>query len=47
MNERSELAQQGKLTADDQIELDSYIHVGNLVATMQSEARRALERAAQ
>ena len=46
MNELSELAQQGKLTADDQAELDSYIHVGNLIATMQSKARRALLRAA-
>ena len=46
MNELSELAQQGKLTKDDQAELDSYIHVGNLIATMQSKARRALQRAA-
>ena len=47
INELSELAQQGKLTADDQAELDSYIHVGNLIATMQSKARRALQRAVQ
>ena len=46
MNELSELAQQGKLTRDNQAELDSYIHVGNLIATMQSKARRALQRAA-
>lgn len=45
MNELSELAQQGKLTAEDQTELDSYIHVGNLIAAMQSKARRALQRA--
>ena len=44
MNELSELAQQGKLTQGDQAELDSYIHVGNLIATMQSKARRALQR---
>ena len=47
MNELSGLAQQGELTADDQTELDSYIHVGNLIATMQSKARRALQRATQ
>jgi hypothetical protein len=44
MNELSDLAQQGKLTADDQVELDSYIHVGNLIATMQSKARHALQK---
>jgi len=47
MNELSELAQQGRLTADDQAELDSYIHVGNLIATVQSKARRALQRTPQ
>jgi hypothetical protein len=44
MNQLSDLARQGKLTADDQAELDSYIHVGNLIATIQSKARRALQR---
>ncbi len=43
MNELSELARQGKLTSEQQTELDSYIHVGNLIATMQSKARRALQ----
>ncbi len=47
MNELSELARDGKLTQEDQAELDSYIHVGNLLAVMQSKARRALQRSAQ
>ncbi len=42
MNELSELARQGKLTGQEQAELDSYIHVGNLLAVMQSKGRRAL-----
>jgi len=44
MNELSELAREGNLTRDQQAELDSYIHVANLIATMQSKARRALDR---
>jgi hypothetical protein len=47
MNELSELARQGKLTSEDQAELDSYIHVGNLLAVIQSKGRRALQRSAQ
>jgi hypothetical protein len=47
MDELSELARQGRLTAEEQAELDSYIHVGNLIATMQSKARSALSRATQ
>jgi hypothetical protein len=47
MNELSELARQGKLTNEEQVELDSYIHVGNLLAVMQSKGRRALQRSAQ
>ena len=42
MNELSDGAQQGTLTADEQQELDSYIHVGHLLALMQSKARRRL-----
>ena len=42
MHELSELARQGKLTNEEQAELDSYIHVGNLLAVMQSKGRRAL-----
>lgn len=44
MNELSELARQGELTAAEQAELDSYIHVGNLIGVMQSKARRTLLR---
>jgi hypothetical protein len=47
MNELSELARQGELTSEDQAELDSYLHVGNLLAVMQSKGRRALLRSAQ
>ena len=47
MNELSEVARQGKLTREEQAELDSYLHVGNLLAVMQSKARRALRRPAQ
>jgi hypothetical protein len=46
MNELSESARQGKLSADEQAELDSYLHVGNLLATMQARARRALQSSA-
>jgi hypothetical protein len=47
MNELSDRAQQGNLNGAEQAELDSYIHVGNLIATIQSKARRALEGSAQ
>jgi hypothetical protein len=47
MNDLSELARQGKLTNEEQTELDSYIHVGNLLAVMQSKGRRSLQRSAQ
>jgi hypothetical protein len=47
MNELSDLAHQGKLTSEEQAELDSYLHVGNLLAVMQSKGRRALQRSAQ
>jgi hypothetical protein len=42
MNELSELARQGTLSPEEERELDSYIHVGNLLGIMQSKARRAL-----
>jgi len=42
MNELSEMARLGTLTQADAAELDSYIHVSNLLAVMQSKARRAL-----
>jgi hypothetical protein len=47
MNELSELARQGKLTTQEQAELDSYLHVGNLLAVIQSKGRRALQRSTQ
>lgn len=42
MNELSEMARLGTLGTADEAELDSYIHVGNLLAVMQSKARQAL-----
>lgn len=47
MNELSELARQGRLTTEEQAELDSYIHVSNLLAVMQSKGRLALKGSAQ
>lgn len=47
MNELSELARQGRLSHQEQAELDSYIHVGNLLAVMQSKGRRALKLSAE
>jgi hypothetical protein len=41
MNELSELARLGALASTDAAELDSYIHVSNLLAVMQSKARQA------
>jgi hypothetical protein len=46
MNELSERAQEGKLSGDEQAELDSYIDVGNLLAALQSKARLVLQRTA-
>jgi hypothetical protein len=37
MNELSESARQGKLTSQEQSELDSYLHVSNLLPVMQSQ----------
>jgi hypothetical protein len=42
MNELSEMARLGALATADAAELDSYIHVSNLLAVMQSKARQAL-----
>jgi hypothetical protein len=47
MKELSELARPGKLTSQEQAELDSYLHVSNLLAIMQSKGRRALQRSTQ
>jgi hypothetical protein len=46
MNELSEAARQGKLTAEEQLEPDSYIHVSNM-SIMQSKGRRSLQRTTQ
>jgi len=37
MNELSELAREGNLTGEEQAELDSYLHVSNLLAALQSK----------
>lgn len=42
MNELSEAARLGTLAATEEAELDSYIHVSNLLAVIQAKARRAL-----
>jgi hypothetical protein len=42
MNELSDIARLGQLSGADQTELDSYIHVSNLLAVMQSKARQSL-----
>jgi hypothetical protein len=34
----------GTLTAEEQAEFDGYLHIGNLLAVMQSRARLALKR---
>jgi hypothetical protein len=47
MNELSEAARQGTLTSAEQAELDSYLHVSNLLTIMQSKGRRALQRSTQ
>jgi hypothetical protein len=38
----AELSQSGALTSEERAELDGYLHVGNLLAVMQSKARLAL-----
>lgn len=42
MNELSELARLGSLSTAETAELDTYIHVSNLLAVMQSKARQSL-----
>jgi hypothetical protein len=43
MNRLAELARDGNLTAEENAELDSYLHVGNLLSILQSKARRLLQ----
>ena len=42
MNLLSERAGKGELSADEEAELDSYLHVGNLLTIMQSRSRVCL-----
>lgn len=44
MEELAERSQAGTLTAEEQTEFDGYLHVGNLLAVMQSKARLAIKR---
>jgi hypothetical protein len=43
MDELSELARRGVLAPPEAAELDSYIHVSNLLAVMRSRARQSLQ----
>lgn len=43
MQQLAERSQAGTLTAEEQTEFDGYLHVGNLLAVMQSKARLALK----
>lgn len=44
MRQLAERSESGALTDEEQIEFDSYLHVGNLLAVLQSKARVALRR---
>jgi uncharacterized protein YnzC (UPF0291/DUF896 family) len=43
VNELSAKAREGSLTEAETQELDSYLHIGSLLAVMQSKARRLLK----
>jgi uncharacterized protein YnzC (UPF0291/DUF896 family) len=43
MNLLAEGSREGTLTAEETAELDSYLHIGSLLSTMQSKARRQLK----
>jgi len=43
MMQLAELSEAGTLTPEEQVEFDGYLHVGNLLAVMQSRARLALK----
>jgi len=45
VNELSAKARAGSLTDVESQELDSYLHIGSLLAVMQSQARRRLKEA--
>ena len=44
MQQLADRSESGTLTVDERAELDSYLHVGNLLAFMQSRARVVLRR---
>ncbi len=44
MLELAERPEAGTLTAEEQAEFDSYRHIGNFLAVMQSKARLALKK---
>jgi hypothetical protein len=44
MSTLAELSEAGTLTAGERAEFDSYLHIGNVLAVMQSKARLALKR---
>ncbi len=44
MMELASRSEAGELTAEEKAELDSYLHIGNLLTVMQSKARVALRR---
>jgi hypothetical protein len=43
MLQLAERSEAGTLTADEQMEFDGYLHVGNLLAVMRSKARLVLK----
>jgi hypothetical protein len=43
MLQLADRSEAGTLTAEEQTEFDGYLHVGNLLAVMQSKARLALK----
>ena len=44
MQELAERSEAETLTAEEQTEFDGYLHIGNLLAVMQSKARLTLKR---
>ena len=44
MLELAARSEAGELTREEQVEFDSYLHIGNLLTVMQSKARVALRR---
>ena len=44
MRRLAERSETGELTQEERAEFDSYLHVGNLLAVIQSKARLALRR---